>query len=160
MFNLFKKKEPVTLYSPVSGKSIPIEEVPDKVFASKMMGDGVAFQFDGNTVYAPCDATISMIANTLHAIGLKLNNGAEVLIHIGLDTVNLNGKGFTKLVNQSDKVKRGTPLIEIDRSIMEANGIDLTMPMVITNGSEYTFQIENNSSEHVIMNETKLVEFK
>ncbi|MCI4129551.1 PTS sugar transporter subunit IIA [Bacillus haynesii] len=159
MFNLFnKKKKEIALYAPVTGKKIPLEEVPDTVFSSKMMGDGIAFDFDGDTVYAPYDGKISMIANTLHAFGMKLDNGAEVLIHIGLDTVNLNGNGFKKMVEQGSKVKLGTPIIEIDRDVMEEHNINLTMPMVITNGSDYNFK-HCHEIKNVVMGDTKVIEF-
>lgn len=157
MFQFFgKKNKEMILYASVTGKKIALEDVPDKVFASKMMGDGVAFQFDGNTIYAPCDGKIVMIANTLHAFGMELANGTELLLHIGLDTVNLNGKGFKKLVEQGDKVKKGTPIIEIDRSVMEEHHIDLTMPMIITNTNGNQFQI-CTGIENVIMGETKVI---
>lgn len=114
MFKLFKKTDDICkLFAPVNGKTIALENVPDKVFASKMMGDGIGFEYEGNTIYAPCDGKITLVANTLHAVGITSENGAEILIHIGLDTVSLNGKGFKKLINQGDKVKKGTPLIEI-----------------------------------------------
>ena len=162
MLSLLKKKESIVLYAPVTGAAIPIENVPDKVFASKMMGDGIAFEFEGDIVYAPCDATVTMIANTLHAIGLKLSNGAEVLIHIGLDTVDLQGVGFEKLVEKSSKVNIGMRLIKIDREVIKQNKINMITPMVITNrnGNEYVFCHEKDINSYVIMNETKLIEFK
>lgn len=143
MFGLFKKKEvDQHLYAPVNGTCIPLEEVKDPVFAQKMMGDGAAFEFtDDNTIYAPCDGEIMMIANTKHAVGLKAENGAEVLIHIGLDTVNLNGEGFTALKQSGDKVKKGDALIKVDRAFMDEKGMDLTTPMVVTNSSEFTLSI-------------------
>lgn len=160
MFQLFgKKNKEIVLYAPVTGRKIALENIPDKVFASKMMGDGVAFQFDENTIYAPCDGKVTMIANTLHAFGMELANGTELLLHIGLDTVNLNGQGFKKLVEQGDKVKKGTPIIEIDRNVMNENHIDLTMPMIITNanGNEIHLCAGN---EDVIMGESEVVVLK
>lgn len=136
MFTIFKKKENV-LAAPVSGRIIPIETVPDQVFAQKMMGDGVAFQYTGNTIAAPSDGTVKMIAETKHAIGLATDAGAEVLIHIGLDTVALNGEGFETAVAVGDKVKKGQTLITIDRGLMQEKGIDLTTPMVVTNANEF-----------------------
>ena len=145
MFSFFKRKEiDQQLYAPVNGTCIPLEEVKDAVFAQKMMGDGVAFQFsDDNTIYSPCNGEVIMIMNTKHAIGLKGENGMEVLIHVGLDTVNLNGEGFTSFIQNGDTIKKGEPLLTIDRSFMDARGIDLTTPMVVTNGSEYNFSISN-----------------
>lgn len=143
MFKLFhKEKKPVELCTPVTGKSIAIETVPDKVFANKMMGDGVAFSFEGNQVCAPCDGKIVMIADTLHAFGMEAVNGAEILIHIGMDTVELNGKGFTKLVEADTKVKKGDPIIQLDRAVLKELGVELITPMVVTNGDDFKLQIE------------------
>lgn len=140
MFNIFKKKEKEIddkLYSPVSGEMISIEDVPDKVFNSKMMGDGVGFRYDDAEVVAPCDGTLTMIANTKHAFGITMENGAEVLIHIGLDTVEFQGEGFEILTPQGSKVKKGTPIIRIDHDFMKEKGVDLTTPLVITNTASY-----------------------
>ncbi|WP_448909225.1 PTS sugar transporter subunit IIA [Holdemanella biformis] len=142
MFKLFKKTDDICkLFAPVNGKTIALENVPDKVFASKMMGDGIGFEYEGNTIYAPCDGKITLVANTLHAVGITSENGAEILIHIGLDTVSLNGKGFKKLINQGDKVKKGTPLIEIDRQFMKEQDINLITPMVVTNVANYEINV-------------------
>lgn len=148
MFKFLKKtNDTCKLFAPVNGKVINLENVPDKVFASKMMGEGVGFSFEGDTIYAPCDGTIILVANTLHAVGISSATGVEILIHIGFDTVNLNGKGFTKLINQGDKVKKGTPLIKIDRKIMEEEKIDLTTPMVVTNSADYNISIINEEKD-------------
>lgn len=142
MFKLFKKTDDICkLFAPVNGKTIALENVPDKVFASKMMGDGMGFEYEGNTIYAPCDGKITLVANTLHAVGITSEKGAEILIHIGLDTVSLNGKGFKKLINQGDKVKKGTPLIEIDRQFMKEQNINLITPMVVTNAANYEINV-------------------
>lgn len=144
MFNLFKKKVfDNHLYAPVNGECISLDDVADKVFSSRMMGDGVAFRFDGSDVCAPCDGKIIMIADTRHAFGIQAENGAEVLIHIGLDTVNLMGEGLKVLVSNNSSVKKGTPIIQIDRQLMEEKEIDLTTPMILTNGNEFTLTIEH-----------------
>lgn len=159
MFKLFKSKnKDLSLYAPVTGKVIRLDQVNDKMFASKIMGDGVAFVFDDNIVCAPCDGQLTLIANTLHAFGVKMSNGAEVLVHIGLDTVNLNGEGFKKLAKTGMNVKKGTPIIEIDRTFMKSKNIDLTMPLVITNTADYSFEVfdEIECSTGV----TKVIEFK
>ena len=146
MFGLFGKKENLEIYSPISGKIIALEDVPDNVFASKMMGDGVAFEPEEGLVCAPCDGTIEMIFPTLHAFAMKLNNGAELLVHIGLDTVSLEGQGFKKLVDPEIKVKKGTPVIEINLEFMRKNGVILTTPMVITNSSDFKLEFEKHDS--------------
>lgn len=159
MFNLFKKKKDNDLYAPVAGETVSLEKVPDKIFADKLMGDGIGFVFEGNTVCAPCDGKISMIANTLHAFGITAANGAEILVHIGLDTVTLEGQGFKAMVSAGEKVKKGTPIIEIDRNILKKKNINLITPMIITNSDEFNFEIENGDM-HVIAGESKVITFR
>lgn len=138
MFNLFKKKEQsIALYAIAEGKIVSIEKVPDPMFAQRMLGDGVAFVFEGDCVFAPCDAQIIMITPTKHALGLKLANGAEVMIHIGLDTVNFQGNGFKLLVKEGQKVKRGQALVKLDRQFFVDNKCNLITPMIVTS-QEYS----------------------
>lgn len=144
MFSFLKKEEPVFV-SIVEGELLPLDQVKDAVFAQKMMGDGIAFLPSGDTIYAPCSGSVMMIANTKHAIGLKNNDGIEVLIHIGLDTVNLQGKGFTCLVQNGDKIKKGQPLMKLDRKYFAKQEIDLTTPMVITNTNGTTLDITSKT---------------
>ncbi|MED4229597.1 PTS glucose transporter subunit IIA [Neobacillus cucumis] len=156
MFKLFQKKSKnVDIYAPVTGGMMNLENVPDKVFGSKMVGDGVAFELEDDLVCAPCDGTISFIAETLHAVGITAENGAEILIHIGLDTVNLNGQGFQKLVDQGAKVKKGTPILRVDRGYLKEKNIILTTPMVITNSAEYDLNVLENNE--VVSGETLVI---
>lgn len=138
---LFKKKTDPAVYAPVSGTCIPLEKVNDPVFSSKAMGEGAAFVFDGDTVCAPCSGKVIMIPASAHAIGLQCDNGMELLIHIGMDTVELNGEGFTIKTSVNKKVRKGDPLIQIDRKFMESKGIDLTTPMIVTN--QVPIRLEN-----------------
>lgn len=158
MFGLFKKTDVVDLFSICEGKVIPIEDVPDKVFAKKMLGDGCAFQLTGDTIYAPCDATVLMTAETKHAIGLKTKNGAEALIHVGLDTVNLQGNGLDLKVKAGDKVKKGQPLLKIDKDVMEKNHINLTTPLVISNIDDYV--LENYHLNEEVKQQNKVLKIK
>lgn len=139
---IFTKKKEVELFAPVTGRMIELSQVPDQVFASKMMGDGVAFELEEGLVCAPCDGRITTIFPTLHAFGMTLENGAELLIHIGLDTVELEGNGFKKLAEEGKKVKAGTPVIEVDLNYMKENKVVTVTPMVITNSSDYHVVIE------------------
>lgn len=141
MLGMFKKKK-VALYSPVNGKMISIEETSDEVFSSKMMGEGVAFVLEDRWICAPCDGRVSMIPATLHAFGITTANQAEVLVHVGLDTVDLDGEGFEQLVAQGDSVKKGTPILKVDLDFMKDQGIDLTTPMVVTNSSDYKIDFQ------------------
>ena len=116
MFNIKRKnKNEETIYSPAIGKVIPISEVNDAMFADKLLGDGVGIILEDDLLCSPCDGIISMIAVTKHAIGITSTIGAEIIIHVGLDTVNLNGKGFEVLVKENQKVKVGDPILKVDR---------------------------------------------
>lgn len=138
----FKKKIDSHIYAPVNGTCIPLDQVKDMVFAQKLMGDGVAFVWDEDMIYAPCNGKIMVIATSKHAIGIKADNGAEVLLHIGLDTVSLNGKGFTPLKKCGDVIKCGEPIMRVDQTFMKEKQMDLTMPMIITNTDDITFSIQ------------------
>ena len=145
----FKKNKECVLYSPVNGKTISLEEVPDKMFASKMMGDGIAFELNDVNLYAPCDGELTMVAHTFHAYGFKARNGAEILIHVGLDTVNLNGQGFICVKEKGSKVSVGELIAKVDLDFMKEKGINLITPMVITNSADYKFHcIEPNKVVH------------
>ena len=122
----------------ISGKVISITEVADSVFASKVLGDGIAILPDGNTVFAPCGGTISMLADTGHAVGITADNGAEILIHIGLDTVSLNGEGFKIMTKQEKRVKLGDPLIKFDKGFIEKKGLASDCILVVTNADAFT----------------------
>ena len=110
---LFGKKTD-DFYAPMAGKAVPITEVPDPTFAEGMLGNGIAIEPAEGKVYAPCDATVDMMFTTGHAVSLVADCGAEVLIHVGLETVTLNGKYFTPKVKDGDKVKVGDLLLEFD----------------------------------------------
>lgn len=138
MFEFFKKD--YELFAPVIGECVPLSEVPDKVFSEKMLGDGVAFVFTGDTIFSPCDGDVIMAADTNHAIGLKASNKAEILIHAGLETVNLNGQGLEILVKEGSKVKKGQALIKLDRDFLETKKINMITPMIITS-QEYKLDI-------------------
>ncbi|WP_119317026.1 PTS sugar transporter subunit IIA [Companilactobacillus formosensis] len=160
MLNIFKKKvKEVELVAPVNGKAVDLSEVPDKVFASGMMGEGIAFKYTGDTICAPCDGKITTIPNTMHAFGIIAENDAEILVHIGIDTVNLKGEGFKKLVNEGDKVKAGDPIIKLDRSLIESKGYNLITPVLITNSKDYSVEIQNigdvNAGKSVIASVNK-----
>jgi PTS system glucose-specific IIA component len=128
---IFGKK--CDILAPISGKVINITEVPDKVFAAKMAGEGVAIIAEGDVVLAPIDGVVSLIFESNHAIAIRLDNGIELLIHIGIDTVELNGQGFTRLVEEGQKVKIGDPLLKMDRKFIVEKGYSVITPVLITN---------------------------
>jgi glucose-specific phosphotransferase system IIA component len=158
MFDFLKKKK-LCLYAPVTGHAIDLSKVPDDIFAQKLMGNGLAFKFDGDRICAPCDGKILLIAETKHALGIRADNGAEIMIHIGLDTVNLNGEGFQVMTSKGKNVKAGDLLIQIDRKFMDNKNINLITPMIITNTSEYQFQVINLNTD-VKANIDKVIVFE
>lgn len=137
MFGFMKKNKREELVAVVDGKLISIEKVNDPVFSQKMMGDGFAIASTGDTVYACADATVSMLFPSNHAVGLTLENGMEILIHIGIETVNEEGKGFTCFCEQGKTVKKGEALVKFDRQYLEEKGYDLTVIVVFTNKDSY-----------------------
>lgn len=129
------------LYAPIAGKAVAITQVPDPTFAEGMLGNGIAIEPTEGKVYAPCDATVDMMFPTGHAVSLVADCGAEILIHVGLETVSLEGKPFTIHAANGDKVKKGQLLIEVDLKAVEAAGLKTITPMVVCNTDNYpTFQ--------------------
>jgi sugar PTS system EIIA component len=119
--------------SPIVGTALPLSEVPDEVFASKMMGDGLAFDPFENILYAPTDGEIIQIFPTMHAVGIKTSHGLEILLHIGIDTVNLSGIGFESFVSVGDKVHAGQKLISFDINLIKENAKSLITPLILIN---------------------------
>ncbi|WP_418579226.1 PTS sugar transporter subunit IIA [Hungatella sp.] len=155
----FKKKADCSIYAPADGKVIALEDVPDQVFASKVLGEGIAVEVEGSEICAPCDGRIIMLADTKHAFGLEALNGAEILIHIGLDTVEFNGMGFTALKAVNDRVKKGTPVIKLDREYFRSRNACLITPIIISNGTNYRFELENIGKK-VVAKESVVIRFQ
>lgn len=128
------------LLSPLSGKVIPIEQVGDATFSQKILGDGVAIEPTQGKVVSPVDGEISTIMDTKHAVCITSKTGIEILIHIGQDTVELNGQGFTAHVKEGDNVKCGDLLIEFDINGLKQKNIVLTTPVVVTNSDDYSIE--------------------
>ncbi len=129
--------EKVTLSSPLTGKVVKLSDVPDEVFSSGTMGDGVAILPTEGVVVAPCDCEVSATMDTKHAIGLTTPEGMELLIHVGLDTVKLNGQYYEYKVAEGDQVKRGDVLITFDMKGIESAGYQLHTPVLVTNSDDY-----------------------
>lgn len=120
----------LNVYSVCKGIQIPIEEVNDAVFSQKMVGDGAAVIPDGNYIYAPVDGTVETIFPSKHAFIIK-NRECCLMIHIGIDTVKLNGAPFTLLIHEGDKIKRGTPIAKVDYSFIEKQNVDKTVLLLL-----------------------------
>ncbi|HJC73893.1 MAG TPA: PTS glucose transporter subunit IIA [Candidatus Mediterraneibacter faecavium] len=149
MFNLFKKKEKKHMVgSPAKGKAVSLKEVNDPTFAEEMLGKGAAVIPEEGKIYAPADGEIGMVFDTLHAISMTTDFGAELLIHVGLDTVKMKGDGFTGHVKAGDHVKKGDLLLEVDLEKVKAAGYDTITPVLVCNTQDYA-SVEGIESAHV-----------
>lgn len=136
---LFGKKNEISneLCAPLAGKAVPVTEVPDPTFSEGLLGDGIAIIPSDGRICAPCNATVDTMFETGHAVSLAAENGAEVLIHIGLETVGLEGKPFTIHCKNGQKVKKGDLLIEADLEAIKAAGLNTITPMLVCNSSDF-----------------------
>lgn len=145
------------VYAPMKGRVIPLKDVPDETFASEILGKGMAIIPAEGKVYAPFDGTVISVFNTLHAYGLRSNDGVEVLIHIGLETVRLNGEGFTAYVKQGDTIKRGDLLAEMDLERIKQAGYEIVTPILVSNIEMFHDIIEIKKQEKVEQGEPLLM---
>jgi PTS system beta-glucosides-specific IIC component len=132
------------IYAPIAGEIVPLNQVEDAAFSSEALGKGFAIMPKEGKVYAPVDGEIVTLFKTKHAIGIKTESGMEILIHVGMDTVKLNGQFFDAKINQGDFVKRGDLLLEFDMAGIKAAGYSLITPVVITNSDDYVDFALNN----------------
>ncbi|MCJ1668200.1 PTS glucose transporter subunit IIA [Staphylococcus sp. NRL 19/737] len=158
---LFGKSKEVNketqIYAPLTGEYVKIEDIPDPVFAQKMMGEGFGINPSEGEVVSPIEGKVDNVFPTKHAIGLKADNGLELLVHIGLDTVQLDGQGFEILVNSGDTVKIGDPLLKFDLEYIRQNAKDVISPIIITN-SDQTESIHIDDVQAVVKGETKVID--
>lgn len=124
--------------SPLLGKVIPLSEVQDEAFSSGILGLGAAVVPEEGILYSPDDGTVSALFPTGHAIGITTDNGLELLLHVGMDTVQLEGKGFHPIVKEGDRVKKGQKLLEFDMNQITAAGYSLVTPILVTNAGDYS----------------------
>lgn len=136
--NNIVKKSSAVIYSPVKGKIVDISEVPDPVFADKMMGEGIAVIPEENVICSPVNGHVTQIFKTKHAIALKSNEDLEMIIHIGLETVNLNGEGFQMLVKEGEEVKVGKEIVKVDFQFLKYKGLNTITPIVLVNHENKT----------------------
>lgn len=141
----------INIKSPLDGLVVSLSEVDDPIFAEEMMGKGVAIQPEDNLVKAPISGTVSMVAPSKHAIGITTPAGVEILIHVGLDTVKLNGEGFDLIVSENDQVELGQPLLKFNTNYIKEQGYEIITPVLVTNCDEF---------QEVITSEAKKVEVK
>lgn len=159
MLSIFKKKKiDNSLSAFTSGRVIPIEELEDGVFSSKMLGDGLAIYSENDEVVSPgYGEVVTVMDATKHAVGIKMNSGVEILLHVGIDTVSMQGEGFNLFVSQGDKVKKGTKLITFNSELIKQKGLNSAVIMVATKSHEFN-NIKYNTNINAISNETIIAE--
>ena len=141
MFGLFKAKKQMVV-SPADGDIVSLSEVPDEVFSAKLAGDGIALVPRSNTFVAPVSGIVTKIFSTNHAFSITTSSGLDVLVHIGLDTVELNGEGFKRLVEEGTKVSVGKPIISADLAFIESKGKPIITPIVLNHEKELELTID------------------
>lgn len=154
MFGKLFKKQAIKkekVYAPISGKSLMITDVPDPVFSEKMMGEGMAVQPDirTHTIVAPVDGEVIQLASTKHAFGIRSDLGEEILVHIGLDTVELKDEGFENMVKVGDKINAGQSVMKVDFDYISKEGKGTIVPIVITNTAEDKFSFDWSAPTNV-----------
>lgn len=146
--NIFKKTKENLLYAFVDGVSVDLSNVKDEVFSQKMMGEGIAIQPSDNKIFSPCDGVIIIIMKeSKHAVGIRTDEGVELLIHVGIDTVNLKGEGFTLYCEEEKHIKKGDLLLTFNREFLKEKAIDDITMMVIVNSNNHeilNFHIKEN----------------
>jgi PTS system, glucose subfamily, IIA component len=133
LFGWGKEKIRREIKSPMDGTVVPIDAVPDEVFATRVLGDGAAVMPASGMVFSPVNGVVENIVDTLHAVAIRSDDGLELIVHVGLDTVKLKGQGFTVLVKEGDKVQAGDTLIQADLTLIRDQGYELHTPVIITN---------------------------
>lgn len=156
IFGKSEEKRDKAIYAPLAGQAVPVSQVPDPTFSAGMLGYGIAIIPSDGKVCAPCDATVDMMFTTGHAVSLIANNGAEILIHVGLETVGLQGKGFTVHVQNGQKVKKGQLMIEVDLESVKAAGLNTITPVLVSNSDD--FGTLNTVTGKVVTNDDVVIE--
>ena len=126
-----------TVYAPLTGSAVPMAQVPDPVFAENVIGQGVAILPTDPVAVAPVDGEITAVARTYHAFCIRTDQGLDLLIHLGIDTVNLGGKGFTCYVEKGQRVRRGDPVIRLDLKLCARKKLQVISPCIVVNGEEF-----------------------
>ncbi len=155
---MLNKDKSVKFLMPINGEVIDIKDIPDPVFAEKMMGDGFGIKPTSNEILSPVDGEVVSVFPTNHAVGLKTKEGIEVLIHVGIDTVNLKGEGFTTNITTGDKVNAGDLLLTVDFDSIKTKVPSIITPVIFTSIEGYNFDFKKgnfNAKDSDVVNITK-----
>lgn len=131
-------QDPEAILAPVGGHVVPLEEVSDPAFSQGMLGSGLGIRAEGDVAFSPVSGTVVADVKTKHALLIRAENGAEVLLHVGLDSVRLRGAGFCAFVRKGDRVRAGEPVMSFDRSLMAERGLDDTVLVTVTNADAFS----------------------
>ncbi len=137
MFGILNKKKEFSVLSPMSGMAKELKDVPDEAFSEKLLGDGAAVLPDAGIIYAPVSGEVVDITDTKHAFCITAEDGTDILLHVGINTVNLKGEGFTVFVKVGDKVKAGEKLAEVDLALLKKHGLSFDTPVLLTEPEHY-----------------------
>lgn len=157
--NLFNKNRNKIFYAFANGTSIDLNQVNDEVFSQKMMGEGIAIKPSDGKIYSPCDGTIAVIMKeSKHAVGIRRSDGVEFLIHVGIDTVTLNGEGFELYCEEGKTVKKGDILLSFDREFLKEKGLDDTTMLVISEPNNHKI-VKFNTDMSMVAKDGILLEY-
>ncbi len=137
MFGLSKKQKEMSVYAPMDGIAVKLDSVPDEAFSERILGDGAAVIPENGNIYSPVDGEIIDITDSKHAFCITANDGTELLLHVGIDTVNLKGEGFDVKISSGDKVKAGQKIAEVDLEFLRKNKLKTETPVVLTEAENY-----------------------
>lgn len=155
MFSFLGKSKSIDVVASVNGMIKAIEDVNDPVFAEKIMGDGIAIQYEGGDVYAPVSGELaSVILPSCHAFGIKTKEGLEVLVHVGLETVNLKGEEFQLLKKQGDIVSAGEKILQVNEKLLRSQSCSLVTPIVVLDSSGFSIQKKASANTEAIGGKT------
>lgn len=158
--NLFNKNKNKVFYAFADGISVDLSDVNDEVFSQKMMGEGIAIKPSKGEIYAPCDGLIvAIMKESKHAIGIRTEDGIELLIHVGIDTVNLKGDGFNLYCEEEKQIKKGDLLLTFDRGFLKDQELDDITMLIISNPNNHEI-IKSHIGESMKAKESPLIEFK
>jgi glucose-specific phosphotransferase system IIA component len=157
MFDFLKKS--YRCMAPIDGRVVELSEVPNPVFAEGLAGEGIAIETTGDIVVSPVDGKLTMIFTTNHAFAVTQDNGISILVHIGIDTIALEGEGFERMVEEGQSVKMGEPILKVDREKIQSKGYSLITPVLITN-SENVKEIIGNIGGEVSSGEHEVLTYK
>lgn len=158
MFNKIFSKNQIVV-SPINGVVMPLDEVADPVFSSRMMGDGIAVKYGGGNVVAPISGEIMAVVPSSHAFGIKSDSGLEILVHIGLETVRLKGGEFVSKHKIGDRVNVGDVVIEINEELLKESPVDLSSPIILTNAGVYNYKFLVDPSDTLTCGQTQIIQY-